>query len=272
MNKKSHDALEYEEVTKLIYNEILKGEGYTNVEVCHDTVIQGNKGKHQIDVYWKFKYANIEHIVIIECKNYKRPISLSVVRSLESTVSDINNSIGIIITKTGAQKGALEYAIASGIHIKTLDFSKKEGCSTNVNLKLEFDYFIKYNFCEETNLDIENGNIIIPDKYNVRIYNEDDEYKDIKNIVSEYIVTQPIEKGKNYVLNLKNIENIKILALDKRTLSKVFLIPYSIVIDIIIINVNFALKIQWGIFVESVLKDIVNKNIEHENKIFIPYS
>lgn len=114
-------AIEYELLTRTIYEEILKKEGVTNVEVKHNGSLRGRSGvEHQIDVYWGFKQAGVPHRVIIECKDYASSITLEKVRNFFAVVHDVGKCIGIMVTKTGYQKGAAAFAAHYGLQLKLL--------------------------------------------------------------------------------------------------------------------------------------------------------
>lgn len=115
MNKNT----EYELLAQEIYQKLLNEENLT-VSVEHNVKIQGKSTKHQIDVYWKYQVAGIEHKVAIECKNYTKRISIGQVRDFYSVINDIGGTIGIMVTKTGFQKGALTFAEANGISLVVL--------------------------------------------------------------------------------------------------------------------------------------------------------
>ncbi|MGP4073235.1 restriction endonuclease [Piscibacillus sp. B03] len=67
-----------------------------------------------------FKQAGIEHTVLIECKNYTTNLTLEKVRNFFGVLHDIGNAQGIIVTKTGYQSGAAEFAKFYGISLKVL--------------------------------------------------------------------------------------------------------------------------------------------------------
>ena len=70
-------AIEYELLTRAIYESVLHQEGVRNVEVKHNVDLVGRSGvAHQIDVLWEFVQAGITHRVLIECKNYSSNLTL----------------------------------------------------------------------------------------------------------------------------------------------------------------------------------------------------
>lgn len=115
------ESIQYEQITQSIYQSILKNEGSCNIEVKHNVDIKGHSGTyHQIDVLWRFKQAGIEHTVLVECKNYSSNITLEKARNFFGVIHDIGNAQGIIVTKTGYQKGTAQFANYYGIGLKLL--------------------------------------------------------------------------------------------------------------------------------------------------------
>lgn len=114
------ESVEYEQLTQAIYQAILDNEG-NNIEVQHNIELQGRSGvKHQIDVFWRFKQGGIEHMVLIECKNYASCLTLEKARSFFGVIHDIGNVRGIMVTKNGYQRGAVDFAKFYGISLKLL--------------------------------------------------------------------------------------------------------------------------------------------------------
>jgi Restriction endonuclease len=91
----------------------LKGE---KVLVARDVTIRGrNDLDHQIDVYYEFELAGIQHQVAIECKNMKRPLDKDRVMAFNSKVNDCPGVRGIIVAAHGYQSGAKKFAEDNGI-------------------------------------------------------------------------------------------------------------------------------------------------------------
>ena len=73
MPQQRSEDKDYELLTQAVYQTILTKEGYQNIEVQHDVDLKGRSGTtHQVDVYWRFKQAGVEHTVLVECKNYSQ--------------------------------------------------------------------------------------------------------------------------------------------------------------------------------------------------------
>lgn len=90
------EAIQYEQLTQSIYQAILQNELSNNIQVKHNVEVKGRSGvKHQIDVLWRFKQAGVEHMVLIECKNYATNLTLEKVRNFFGVLHDIGNAQGI---------------------------------------------------------------------------------------------------------------------------------------------------------------------------------
>lgn len=112
-------ATEYEKLTQVVYQGLLSAEGFDKTNVRHDEDILGKSGvKHQVDVLWQFKQAFIQHTVLVECKNYARPVTLEKIRNFFAVLHDVGNCQGVMVTKTGYQSGVVEFAKHYGIHLK----------------------------------------------------------------------------------------------------------------------------------------------------------
>jgi len=115
-------GIPYEKITKTIFENALKREDIQNLTVEHNAHIQGNKlGKHQIDVYWRFTVAGIEHQVCVQCKDWKSNVKPGEVFTFTGVLADIpGQPRGIMVAKTGFQKGAEDIARKSGVILYTL--------------------------------------------------------------------------------------------------------------------------------------------------------
>tara|TARA_R110001592_G_scaffold331269_1_gene614040 strand:- start:410 stop:1279 length:870 start_codon:yes stop_codon:yes gene_type:complete len=112
-------AIEYELLTRAIYESVLHQEGVRNVEVKHNVDLVGRSGvAHQIDVLWEFVQAGITHRVLIECKNYSSNLTLEKARNFFGVLHDIGNARGLLVTRTGFQSGVVDFCNFYGIGLK----------------------------------------------------------------------------------------------------------------------------------------------------------
>ena len=98
--------------------------GYQNLEassVKQNVKLKGKSGVlHQVDVYWEYEKSGEVHRVAIECKNYSKRVSIARVRDFKGVLLDLDDVIGVMVTKVGYQKGAKQYADYYGIALKEL--------------------------------------------------------------------------------------------------------------------------------------------------------
>lgn len=115
--------IEYEKLTQEIYQALHDEEGMNIIKVDHNVKIEGKSTcKHQIDVYWEFEMVGEIHRVAIECKNYSKVISIGKIRDYFGVLYDVGNIKGIMVTKMGYQKGAIDFANYYGIGLKEMRF------------------------------------------------------------------------------------------------------------------------------------------------------
>lgn len=113
--------IEYEKFAQEIYQGLLDAENVKTIKVQHDVKLCGKSGQeHQIDVYWEYELAGVKHRVVIECKNYKRTVSIGEVRDFYGVIDDLTNVAGVMVTQVGYQSGAKKYAGHNGINLKEL--------------------------------------------------------------------------------------------------------------------------------------------------------
>ena len=136
---------EYEKFAQEIYQGLLNEEIIKAIQVQHNVKLRGKSGQlHQVDVYWEYELAGVNHKVAIECKNYNKPVSVGKVRDFYSVLSDLNNVNGIMVTKVGYQKGAKEFAAHYGINLKELRLPNKE---ESIIGRLELNFNISITRC-----------------------------------------------------------------------------------------------------------------------------
>jgi hypothetical protein len=119
---------EYEILTQIIFNQIVNQNSVETINVKRDVTLQGIVSSHQIDVYWEFKYADIMYHTIIQCKDWNSPVKQEHLFTLNQVLQDLPyQPRGIVVTKTGYQEGALEFAKAHGIELFELrEFTEED--------------------------------------------------------------------------------------------------------------------------------------------------
>jgi len=86
-----------------------------DVIVQHDVICKTPDGDYQLDGLIEFTLMNVRFKVIIECKRYKNKVKRELVAVLHSKMNSIGAQKGIMISTSGFQYGAVQYAKAHGI-------------------------------------------------------------------------------------------------------------------------------------------------------------
>jgi hypothetical protein len=127
---RQNDGKDYEELVERVVVGLLKleGQNFQNLSVKRDIKLDsatkdhnGQPIKRQIDVYWEFTVGGVTYRTIIQAKDWTRKVSLPAIDTFKNVLAEIpGQPKGILITKAGCQRGALEYAKAHGIAVYEL--------------------------------------------------------------------------------------------------------------------------------------------------------
>jgi len=109
-----------ESYTQYVYSTLLNPRD-NGVEVSRNVTLKGLKGEYQIDVFYQFENAGVTHRVAIECKYHNRPLDRDTIMPFCNKITDIGNIIGVMVSKSGYQSGAKEYAEKHGITLLTTE-------------------------------------------------------------------------------------------------------------------------------------------------------
>lgn len=114
-------GISYENLTQRIFSEILNQNSVNTIKVEQNVKLKGITTNHQIDVYWEFDVGNINYKTIVQAKDWGKPVDQGELLKFKAVIEDLpSQPKGIFVTKTGYQKGALEYAISQGIALYEL--------------------------------------------------------------------------------------------------------------------------------------------------------
>jgi hypothetical protein len=131
---------DYEILTQTIFSQIVNQNSVKTVDVKHNITLQGRDTSHQIDIYWEFMYGEIKYCTIIECKNWATSVEQNQLFAFKTVLQDLpGQPMGIFVTKSGYQKGVLEFAKVNGIELFELrEFTEedKKGRLQSINLNI----------------------------------------------------------------------------------------------------------------------------------------
>lgn len=97
----------------------------------HNVKKKSHDGTYQIDVYALFTALNVSIKVLCECKQYKNKVKRELVQILDKKLESLGMNKGILMSTSGFQKGAIQYAKEHGIAlIQVFDHSCEQySCS-----------------------------------------------------------------------------------------------------------------------------------------------
>ena len=107
-------SADYEEVVAQVY-EALVPSGLGRVLRNQQYVGKRSGHSHQIDVSIEMKVAELEILVIVECKYYNRTVEIGEVLELAERIDDIGAHKGALVSRRGFQAGALAVARSRSI-------------------------------------------------------------------------------------------------------------------------------------------------------------
>ena len=106
---------EFEVFCKEVLEGYAEAEHLNGFKIDHDVKLKAYDGTYQIDVYASFFALGVEFKVICECKQYSERVERKVVAELDAKVKSLGLHKGILLSTSGFQSGAIQYAEAHGI-------------------------------------------------------------------------------------------------------------------------------------------------------------
>lgn len=117
---------EFEEYCLKILKGYAEEEHLKEFTIKHDEKICASDGTYQIDVYAEFTAMGSKFKVICECKQYKKSVDREKVVVLHKKVESIGAHKGILLSTSGFQSGAIQYARVHGIALIRMGEQKAE--------------------------------------------------------------------------------------------------------------------------------------------------
>lgn len=110
-----------EEFEKQVFEWVSACPEVSSVEVTHQAEVQGQGGQYAIDIRMRLTVLGGAVLdLFIECKHQGRAVERDEALLLESKLRDTGAHKGMLVSTSGFQKGAIEYAAAHGIATVTL--------------------------------------------------------------------------------------------------------------------------------------------------------
>jgi restriction system protein len=87
----------------------------SQLDIIHNEKIEGIDGNYQIDILVKYLFLGMDFKILVECKRYNSAIKRETVQILNDKVRNLGVQKGLLVSASGFQKGAIEYAKLHGI-------------------------------------------------------------------------------------------------------------------------------------------------------------
>lgn len=125
-----------------------KQEGLQQFRLNHNKKITADDGTYQIDIFAEYVALGTKNTLIVECKKHSRAIEREIVAALYTKVQSIGANKGLLISTTGFQTGATQFAQKHGItlwqicdnHIKHI---KNSACKKNSEAEM-FQFAVEH--------------------------------------------------------------------------------------------------------------------------------
>lgn len=109
---------EYEQAVKRILD--AGAGGLVAYSSSHLETIAGRDGDYTFDVTARFEAFDVQFLVLVECKRYRRPVEREKVQVLLMKMQSVGAHKGMLFSTSGFQQGAVEVAQAHGIALVRL--------------------------------------------------------------------------------------------------------------------------------------------------------
>ncbi len=131
--------------------------------IKHNQKIKSDDGIYQIDVLAEYTALGTKNTILIECKKYHNSVKREIVNALQAKLQSLGAQKGIIISTSGFQTGAVQYAEKHGIalwqvfdnYIKHISASANNHISDTMKLQLEAEKHLPKYFILEWNYSLD---------------------------------------------------------------------------------------------------------------------
>lgn len=95
--------------------DLAEKEQLKNFTIDHDVKYKADDGTYQIDVFASFTAMGTTIKVLCECKQYRNKVKRETVQILRDKIVNLGMHKGLLLSTSGFQSGAIEYAMKHGI-------------------------------------------------------------------------------------------------------------------------------------------------------------
>ncbi|WP_343322273.1 restriction endonuclease [Sphingobacterium multivorum] len=173
----------------------------------NDSIIGRNSEvKRQIDLSIRYNYANVEHLIIIEVKDYNKPVNVKTIEGFASVIKDVGANKGILISARGFSKAAQNFGKNLGIECLTVHSAENKNWEKEIQILVVreedlFDFSYKLGF----NAKLKGSSVKMP-LIPIFSFDQGKTVKRIGELIQEFLISKRAKKevysGKQIVLNI----------------------------------------------------------------------
>jgi hypothetical protein len=97
-------------------------------------VLEGARGKHEIDVAVRTRRAGIAQLWVVECKYWKRRVGKDRVLVLAEVAADLGADRGLLLSESGFQAGAVRVARSSNVTLSSISDLRENAAEEKAEL------------------------------------------------------------------------------------------------------------------------------------------
>jgi len=123
----------FEDLTENIFRKLTDPKIH---KIERNVKIEGPDGKREIDILITYLTNNIEHKTIIECKDYKRPLTIEKLDAIASKMKDVKANKAIMVTRSGYSKQSKSKAKRLNIDLFTAHQASSEKWGIDIDIPI----------------------------------------------------------------------------------------------------------------------------------------
>ncbi|GAA3933801.1 restriction endonuclease [Litoribacillus peritrichatus] len=163
--RKSSDGKEYEKLAEDIFKKIFSNN--VSAVIDRDVKLESEFGERQFDVVVSNVYEDYKVSVVVECKDYGRPIDIFYIDAYVGKLQDFDVKQSIFIAKNGFTANALKKAAANGVVCCTA----QEACHPDWNIDTLIEVYLMEVMPTKLSPRCSNVYIRPGESFSIRMYN-----------------------------------------------------------------------------------------------------
>jgi hypothetical protein len=111
----------FEQLAAALFGGLAAADLEREIEVRRNVTLKGKTTSHEIDVYWRLRIANIRYDTLIQAKDWAKEVDQGEVLKFKAVLDDLpHQPRGVMVSRLGFQKGAIQTADGNGILLFTI--------------------------------------------------------------------------------------------------------------------------------------------------------